>query len=462
MNLLRLFARATKTAVLWYWMFNVLRLSSSVLLLPLLFGCLSKPDFGMYLVFAVLSAIVPILDFGLAPNVERNVAYAMAGAKELRSMGMSETLGTGIPNIPLLWTLFRTVRSLYRRLAIVGFLILGAVGTWAVSIHVAETTWPTGTWIAWFISLVAAISEIYLGWWTNFLIGMNQPLSAARFATVGYSLNLLLACIMLKTGFGLLSVPISSLISSLLQRTLNRKATLKILGNFPETGDGSDVANLLRTLWPNIWRMGSLLLANYVTVNLIVFIPMFGLVTNAEYLLSVRLITAVQTISATWVYVKWPRIAQLNNLGGISQMETILWPRFWLQTLTFFALATCVVSLGPILLHRYFPDKQMLSLPWLGLLVLNTFFQMNFTFWTTLLWMQNRIPSFIPTIITQVAALGLLTLMITTTNLGVGAFILAPLVCGVIFNYWFWWLEGARMLKTTVPGFLFRRFQPFV
>jgi hypothetical protein len=416
----------------------------------------------MYFVFISLTAIVPVLDFGLAPNVERNVAYAMAGAQELQSLGMSETPGTGTPNIPLLWTLFRTVRSLYRRLALVGFLILGAVGTWAVSVHAAETTWPAGTWIAWFISLVAAISEIYLGWWTNFLIGMNQPLSAAKFATVGYSLNLLLACILLKTGFGLLSVPISSLISSLLQRTLNRKATLKVLGDFQETGDGSDVANLLRTLWPNIWRMGCLLLANYVAVNLIVFIPMFGLAINAEYGLSVRLITAVQTISAIWVYVKWPRIAQLNNLGDVSQMESILRPRFWLQTMTFFSLAACVLGLGPILLHSYFPGKQLLPLPWLGLLVLNAFFQMSFTFWTTLLWMQNRIPSFIPTIITQIATLGLLTFLIAGTSMGAVAFIIAPLVCGVIFNYWFWWREGARMLKTTVPGFLFQRSQPSI
>jgi hypothetical protein len=96
-------------------------------------------------------------------------------------------------------------------------------------------------------------------------------------------------------------------------------------------------------------------------------------------------------------------------------------------------------------------------LPWLGLLVLNAFFQMSFTFWTTLLWMQNRIPSFIPTIITQIATLGLLTFLIARTRMGAVAFILAPLVCGAVFNYWFWWGEGARMLKTTVPGFLFRK-----
>jgi hypothetical protein len=457
MSPLRLLARAAKTAVLWYWIFNVLRLSSSILLLPLLLGCLSKADLGMYFVLVALTQIVPVLDFGLAPNVQRNVAYAMAGAKELQALGMSETPGTGTPNIALLWSLFRAVRSLYRRLAVVGFLILGAVGTWAVSVHVAETTWPAGTWLAWFISLVAVVSEIYLGWWTNFLIGMNQPLSAARFATAGYSLNLLLACILLKTGFGLLSVPIASLVSSLLQRSLNRNATLKIMGKFSDPGDGSDVASLLKTLWPNIWRMGCLLLANYVVANLIVFIPMFGLAINAEYGLSVRLITAVQTISAIWVYVKWPRIAQLNNLGEVSQMGSILRPRFWLQTLTFFSLSACVLGLGPLLLHRYFPDKQLLPLPWLGLLVLNAFFQMSFTFWTTLLWMQNRIPSFIPTIITQIATLGLLTYLIAGAKMGAVAFILAPLACGAAFNYWFWWSEGARMLRTTVRGFLFRK-----
>jgi O-antigen/teichoic acid export membrane protein len=457
MNPVRLLARATNTAVLWHWIFNILRLSSSLLLLPLLLHTLSEHDFGMYIVFLCLTAIIPVLDFGLAPNIERNVAYAMAGVQDLQPLGLSDVPGTGKPNVPLLWNLFRAVRSLYRRLALAGFLILGVVGTWAVSVHVAETDWPIGTWIAWCITLGAGTLELYLGWWANFLTGMNQPLAAARIAAAGYFVYLFLAAILLKAGFGLISVPVASLVSSILQRTFNRRASLRLLRAMPDQAAGSDNLDLLRTLWPNIWRMGCLLLANYVAVNLIIFLRKFDLAANAQYGLSLRLVAAAQTIAAVWVYVKWPKVAQLNSLGDTIAIRAILQPRFWLQTITFLTLSFCLVAVGPRLLRSFFPDKQLLPGLWLGLMVVNSFFQMSFTFWTTLLWMQNRIPSFIPTIVTQIATLALLAILVSRSHLGAAAFVVAPLICGAVFNYWFWWGEGARMLKTTVPGFLFRK-----
>src|SRR5690606_6472184 len=62
--------RILRSAVLWSWLFNGLRLASGVLLLPLLVRVLSEPDVGMYYVFVRLAAIIPMMDFGFSLSIE--------------------------------------------------------------------------------------------------------------------------------------------------------------------------------------------------------------------------------------------------------------------------------------------------------------------------------------------------------------------------------------------------------
>jgi hypothetical protein len=47
--------------------------------------------------------------------------------------------------------------------------------------------------------------------------------------------------------------------------------------------------------------------------------------------------------------------------------------------------------------------------------------------------------------------------LIQMTALGLPSLVLAPLVTGVLFNYWYWPLAGARSIGTTLNAFLFRR-----
>ena len=80
---------AMSSAVAWSLSLNLLRLGSGVILLPLLLTRLSGPDLGMYYVFARLIAITQILDFGCSFSFSRSVSFAMGGATELQTHGLS-------------------------------------------------------------------------------------------------------------------------------------------------------------------------------------------------------------------------------------------------------------------------------------------------------------------------------------------------------------------------------------
>ena len=112
-----IFIRLWSSSVAWSWGLNGLRLGSSLLLLPLLVR-LPTPDYGIYFVLLSLQAIVPLLDLGFLPSIDRAVSYAVGGAASIQSHGLVlEGRSDGQPNRALLWKLLHVTRTLYRWLA---------------------------------------------------------------------------------------------------------------------------------------------------------------------------------------------------------------------------------------------------------------------------------------------------------------------------------------------------------
>ncbi len=455
----RLLLRLRDSAVVWSWLLNGFRLASGLLLLPLLLHRLSEADLGMYYVFLGLVALLPIVDSAFSFNISRSVGFAMGGARQLHAQGLDKEPGHDAPNFPLLWDLLAATRVLYRSLALATLALLGLVGTVIVGWRVGETTSTAVTWWAWALTLLSAGWEIYSGWWNVFLRGMNEVLASSRLAVVAYALRLVIACGLLLGGGGLLSVPIAALLSGFVQRELARRHCLKLLSAVPPPSAKPAMRALLATMWPNCWRVGLQLLSGYLAANVyaVLCLRLFGLGANAQYGLSVQIISLITGMATVWTYVKWPLAAQLRARQDDAGLRRLLWPRVWLQSLTFLALAAIAVVIGQPLLDWWGTDKKVLPTVWLTLLALNGFLDTRICFWTILLATENRVPSLWPTVATNLFSLVLATVLIYSTSLGLGALVLAPLVAGGMFGYWYWPLAGARNLRTTWLRFTFSR-----
>jgi hypothetical protein len=69
--------------------------------------------------------------------------------------------------------------------------------------------------------------------------------------------------------------------------------------------------------------------------------------------------------------------------------------------------------------------------------------------------MENRLPFLWPTVITNVCSLMLAMALLQFTPLKMGALILAPLLAGIVFNYWHWAIAGPASVGTTWWRFVF-------
>jgi O-antigen/teichoic acid export membrane protein len=458
-NFRKVAARLNGSPVVWSWIFNGLLLASGVLLLPLLVKLLPKADFGMYYVFLSLSALVPILDFGLSASVGRAISYAMGGATELKAEGFVHAENAGGPNYALLWQLLHTTRLLFRWLSLIAFVLLSVFGSYMVSLHVHETSSPTVTWIGWGVTLLAALWELYAGWWSTFLRGMDKVLLCAQQNSLTYALRLVLACGLLLSGAGLLSVPLAGFLTAFLRRELARRSCLKLLGSPPSHFPHGQARELFAKLWPNSWKIGLQSLSNYLSTsgNMLICQAFFGLAAGAEYGLSTQLVGISIGMASVWTSVKWPAVGQYRTRKDYPGLHKMLRPRVWLQWLTCLGLIAGVIVVVPWLLHWLNSGKKVLPTPWLALLALTAALEMNYSFWGTLISTENRMPFVVPAIITNLSSLCLVLVLVNFTGLGLPSLVIAPFLMGSLYNYWHWPGAGARSIQTTWWQFMFSR-----
>lgn len=439
---------------------NGLRLTSGLVVLPLLVLKLSKPDYGMYFVFVSLASLAPILDLGFSVSIGRAVNYAMGGATQLQAFGLAAQPGTGVPNQVLLWQLLHTTRRLYRLLSVAVVVLVGVGGTIFLAPAVPQTSSPSITWTAWAVTLAAMAWDFYSGWWNVYLRNMNCVLASAQQSVITVSLRILLSCVLLLTGWGLLSVPVATVLSSFLHRYLARRVVLRLLAAGSDPGaNASEVKSMLATLWPNSWRVGIYFLSGYLAgqANTLICLPLLGLEASGEYGFSLQLISICSGMAQVWTAVRWPQVGQLRIQQDHAALRRLLWPRLWLQYLTYTMLVAGVVIVLPALLQWLQSDKTLLPPVWLSLLAFNGLLEVNCMFWSTLISTENRLPMVWPTIISNAVAFLLVVTLAQTTSLGLAVFVIAPFSVGVLYNYWKWPREGARSIGTGWWRFLVSR-----
>ncbi|MBM3798276.1 MAG: hypothetical protein FJW31_30525 [Acidobacteria bacterium] len=356
-----------------------------------------------------------------------------------------------------------TAQRLYSRLALLAAVLIGPLGSALVAMGVADTSAPAWTWLAWAVTLTVAIWEVYASWWSAYLMGLNRMVLFARYNFIAYFLKLAGSALLLWLGAGLLSVPLAGFAAVLVQRTLARRACLEALGPGPATPTPAEVCrDLLARLWPNASRVGLLNLGNYFGGQAMAFLCLakLGLTANAEYGLSLQIMGVVQSVAMAWTQVKWPLLAEQRTRGDVAGMRHVFRERLWLQIGTFAILTAVTIPLTPAFLRWMGTDKVMLPPVWLMVMATNAFLEMHLSTWGMLIYTDNRIPVLWPILAANAASMALAFGLLQTTPLGLGALVLAPLLAGLVYNYWHWPRAGCRLLETSWGQLMFTRQPP--
>lgn len=447
--------RLTQTAVLWMWVNNALRLGTGVLLLGIVVPKFSDTELLIYTVLWSVYAFVVIVDNTIGANMIRFFAYAMGGATNLKGLGVDFEQRNASPNYDLIWGLMRASQKLYGAFGIGVFGFILALGSFNLYTPAAAAPEPQVVWAALGLTAFAAGLEVFFGWWLAALRGINHVAQASRFAAIAQGIKLILAAALLLFDLGLLAVPIASLVSGVTFRILARVACLKTLPK--EIPDACPLSSrdLIGRILPMCWRVGAVLISrNLSTAMLFHLAGKLPTAQGLSFTFSHMLLTFVASVSITWTQVKWPLINRYRSEGAFEAMRHALLPRIWLQGLNLFFGALAVAFIAPPALEWLAPEKSILPTALFLLLGANFLLETMFSFWTSLLMADNRLPSLWPTVVHYLLIILVAFWAITWREAGVAALVWSPLLVGLSFNYWYWPSAGARFLKTDLLRYL--------
>ncbi len=196
---------------------NILQLSSSIILMPIILLKLNVNEIGVWYLFLSIYQLLSLLDFGITPSIQRFVAYLKAGANKLIKEGIP--LSSNFVNKSYYSTFLIVVAKLYRFLSIIFILLGSTLGVLYLSKNIGIRSINNGI-ISWFIFLVAICINFNLSYFNPVLIGRGEIVKANFSIIVSRILYLVTSIVLLKLNFGLLSLAIGQFVGVFVGRII--------------------------------------------------------------------------------------------------------------------------------------------------------------------------------------------------------------------------------------------------
>lgn len=445
--------RLLHSAVFWNYLTVALRSGAAILLLPLLLRKLSPDELGLWYVFLSLAGIGALLDLGFGNSLNRSAGYLWAGASRLLPVGVDanargEAGQTGAkPNFELLGCLVATMRGFYMLMGLGLFLMLEAGGGAWIWYKSTGLEHAQNIRAAWAVFAFGCALNTIGSLWPNLLTGINGVRQAQKVFLVALVANYVFSIGGLLLGLGLWGPVSGQVVMGLLNRLLGRAAFLRLAGKeLVYTGRKIDFT-LLRTLWPNSWRVGAVTIGIYLVIftNTLMASVFLDLSQTASFGLSMQMSLFIAQISSVWVLVKMPLFNQLRQRGEGQAIQQTFFSRVWLFVLIYVSGSVALCYLGDWLLVNVLHARTaMLPVPQRALLLLVIGLEAHQSLYRELVLTANVNPFVRPMLLTAAASLTLICVL--APELGVWGLIIAPGLAQLLFNNWWIVLTGVKTL----------------
>jgi len=213
----------SKRDLLWSYSAQVFQYGANVFILPVVLHLLPADQLGIWYVFASISGLVQLLDFGFQPTISRNVTYVFSGARELRKEGVPSEVANASIDYNLLANLVRSCKQLYKWIALGASVILLFFGTAYIRSISPQWNSMVSLQIAWLIYVLSFVVNIYFVYLSPMLIGrglIKESYKATTYSKVAY---IILCFVGLKIGLGLVALSSAYLISVITNRVVSGK-----------------------------------------------------------------------------------------------------------------------------------------------------------------------------------------------------------------------------------------------
>lgn len=450
--------KVSKKDIYWGYFAQLFSVASGLVTLPLILKLLSAEEIGMNYLMLTLGGLVALFDFGFTPQFSRNITYVFSGSQILRKEGISVSESINI-NYRLLATMIHTAKFVYKRLAIIVFIVLLSLGTMYIYYVTNGFTNIDNSLLIWFFFSLGAFFNIFYAYYASLLIGKGLIMQAKKAMVYSKLVYIILTFVFLYSGLGLMGVVLANLFSPFVSRYISYKYFFtKELSEKIKVYEISknEKLKLFEIVWYNAKKMGLVFVGSYAINKLSFFLAglFLSLDEIASYGLMIQLFGLLSMASSIFLSVFQPRFASLRAKGNIKTLIREFSFCMNVYYLTFLIGAISLIFLGPYFLSLLSSNVTLPVFSIMLLFAIILFLEGNHSNFATLIVTDNNVPFVTSSLIAGFfIALGDY-LVLNFTEYGILGLVLVQGLVQITYANWKWPLVALNKFNINFKSFI--------
>lgn len=431
-----------KKDIIWSYVATIFRVGAGIILWPFILSQMSAETVGIWNVMITIMGFVALLDFGFQPSFARNISYIFSGVTKLQKVGIQTAVSDGNINFSLLKGTLNAMRKFYRWMALGVFVILGIAGT-AYFYYILQkySGDRTDAMIAWILLIAINSYNVYTLYYNALLLGKGYIRRERQIMILSQCVYLSLAIVLIYAGYGLTAIVSSQAVSIILQRILSYRVffTKELKQQLLHT-EADETKDILRAISPNAVKVGLTQLGGFCVTKsaLLIGSAFLTLEETACYGITLHIIDILARCSTVYYQSITPKIAQCRANKDVIKLKYYFVCSIGILVATFLLGGAAIAFLGNWGLNMIGSETKFLPTIMLCVMLLVYLLETNHSIAAGFISADNRIPFFIPSLLSGLGTVVLLWLFLSIFKWGVWGMILSQGIAQLVYQNWKW------------------------
>lgn len=431
-----------KREIAWSYAGTAFMIGAGVLLLPFILHKMSQETVGVWNIFQTITFLVLLLDFGFRPTFARNISYIFSGVKALQKEGVVQTTADAEVDYSLLKGTLAAMRRFYRWIAIAVFALLATAGT-AYFYYILQkyTGDKQDAMIAWVLLIAINCYNLYTLYYDALLTGKGYVKRCQQINMLGQAVYIGLAIGLIYAGLGLTAIVASQLVSTIIRRVLTYRVffTPELKAHLA-VADTQDPKQILGAITPNAIKIGLTQLGGFLVNKSAILIGSAFLTLEevACYGITLQVMDILARCGTVFYQSYLPKLAQCraeNDLTGLRHYYLLCTGSL---IAVYMAGGAAWLLLGNWALDLIGSQTHFVPTAMLCVMLLISTLEHNHAVSAGFIMADNKIPFFIPSLVSGAATVLLLWLFLSPFHWGIWGLILAPGIAQIAYQNWKW------------------------
>lgn len=417
-------------------------IGAGVILLPFILNKMPQETVGIWNIFQTITALVLMLDFGFRPTFARNISYIFSGVKKLQKNGVTHIDADAEVDYSLLKGSLIAMQRFYRWMALGAFILLLTAGT-AYFYYILQkySGDRQDALIAWILLIAINCYNLYTFYYDALLTGKGYVKRTQQINILGQALYIALAIGLIYAGFGLTAIVTSQLASTIVRRILSYRVffTQRLKDALTAVAP-QEPKEILAAITPNAVKIGLTQLGGFCVNRSAILIGSAFLTLEevACYGITLQVMDILARCAMVFYQSYTPKLAQCRAENNLTELK-----RYYLLCtgsllLIFLIGGIAWVFLGDWALDIIHSQTHFLPTAMLCVMLIISILEHNHAVSAGFIMADNKIPFFIPSLVSGAATILLLFIFLSPMQIGLWGMILAPGLAQLAYQNWKW------------------------